>query len=524
MKEKMRVFLVLCLLSGMLIPAFAGGGSDNAKSDGPVTIELWYGAAVTEAGPPPADWKALQIIRDKLNINLVLTALPSNESDQDVKVNAAGAANSLPDLFMVRRDPWLNLVKMGLVAPVDDLYPLMPERTNTQYDADSKAFTTVNGKSYGLASPGAIARNEGMLIRKDWLDKLGLQIPVTTEDYLNVMKAFTFNDPDGNGRNDTYGYGAFIEINNFEEGLGRRFDPFFGAFGVPGTWSLVKSDPGLNLRKPAYYDAMVYIKRLVDEKVIDPNWMSYGKDDFRAAWKQGRFGIMREQNAAYASESNYAPFDKNFPNGEWIVIDPPRGPSGKSSVGVYTQAYRIYAVSTKAANAGKGPAIARLLEWMSSDEGYYLLGWGEEGVNYVKDADGVPTINGIPDASKGFSRPEMQPLTQLRNMVYYNSNVELLARYPTYKAPTSGKTMSALTVLYDMQKRAWTPNIGADALPPANADIKRFYEQGVVEFMTGRRVLTRENWNTFVSEFDRLGGSAWDTAGIEAATAANYIK
>jgi putative aldouronate transport system substrate-binding protein len=425
---------------------------------------------------------------------------------------------------MVRRDPWLNLIRVGLIAPVDDLYDLMPGRSKVQYDSDSRGFTTVNGKSYGLASPGTIARNEGVLIRKDWLDKLGLAVPVTTEDFLEVMKAFTFQDPDGNGRNDTYGYGAFVEINNFEEGIGRRFDPLMGAFGVAGTWSLRAEDPGLNVRKSAYFDALSYVKRIIDEKVIDPNWISYGKDDFRAAWKQGRFGIMREQNAAFAAESNYTPFDKNFPNGEWIVIDPPKGPNGHQSVGVYTQAYRIYAVSANAMKAGKGPAIARLLEWMSSDEGYYLLGWGEEGVNYILNDNGVPVTAGLPDPSKAFSSPEMQIFTQLRNMVYFNGEIELAARYPTYKAPTSGKTMSALTVLRDMQSRPWTPNIGADALPAPNADRKRFYEQGVTEFLTGKRQLTRENWNAFVADFDNLGGAAWDTAGIEAAKAANYIR
>jgi putative aldouronate transport system substrate-binding protein len=516
----MKNKVVFALMAAVIL----AGCVKKDASDGPVRIELWYGAAVTEAGPPPSDWKVLELIRDKLNINLVLSALPSNETDQDVKINAAAAGNTLPDLFMVRRDPFINIVRVGVVAPVDDLYPLMPVRTRLHYDDDSRGFTTINGRSYGLASPGTIEKNEGVLIRKDWLDKLGLNIPVTTEDYLNVMMAFTLQDPDGDGRADTYGYGAFIEINNFEEGLGRRFDPFFGAFGVAGTWSLSKDDPGLNVRKPAYYDALVYVKRMIDERVIDPNWTSYGKDDFRAAWKQGRFGIMREQNAAFAAENNYAPFDKNFPDGEWVVIDPPMGPSGKRSVGVYTQAYRIYAVSTKAIQAGKGPAIARLLEWMSSDEGYFLLGWGEEGVNYTLDTDGVPVTAGIPDPSKGFTQPEMQPFTQLRNMVYYNSEVELLARYPTYRAPTSGRMMSALTVLRDMQSRPWTANIGGDALPAPNADLKRFYEQGVIEFLTGKRPLTRTAWTTWVAEFDRLGGLAWEQAGIAAAQEGGYLR
>ena len=42
---------------------------------------------------------------------------------------------------------------------------------------------------------------------------------------------------------------------------------------------------------------------------------------------------------------------------------------------------------------------------MSSDEGYFLLGWGEEGVNYVKDPKtGAPTKDGIPDPKKAYSK------------------------------------------------------------------------------------------------------------------------
>ena len=86
---------------------------------------------------------------------------------------------------------------------------------------------------------------------------------------------------------------------------------------------------------------MVYIRQMCEEGVMDPNWLTYKKDDFRAAWKQGRFGIMKEQNAADAAESNYAPFDANFPDGDRIIIDPPEGPDGLASVGAYAQHYRI---------------------------------------------------------------------------------------------------------------------------------------------------------------------------------------
>ena len=110
LKALVALLLVMCLV----LPVFAEGGKEGSGKA--VPIEIWYGAAVTEAGPPPADWVVYKIVKEKLGIDLKLTAVPSNPNDQDVKINAAGAANALPDLFMVNRPVWLNLVKNGLVA------------------------------------------------------------------------------------------------------------------------------------------------------------------------------------------------------------------------------------------------------------------------------------------------------------------------------------------------------------------------------------------------------------------------
>ena len=157
-KNCTRSMLLVTVVLLLSLSLFAQGVKEVA---GPTTVELWYGAAVTEAGPPPANWVGFQIIKDKLNIDLKLTALPSNESDQDVKVQAAAAANNLPDLFMVRRDVLSRLVPQGLIASVDDLYAKMPIRTATHYDAVSKSHARIGGKTYGLADPGSINKNEG---------------------------------------------------------------------------------------------------------------------------------------------------------------------------------------------------------------------------------------------------------------------------------------------------------------------------------------------------------------------------
>ncbi len=518
MKKALAVISILIAAMGIISASGAEEQESLVDEDGLVTITYWYNPAIVEAGPPPEDWFVLEEIRNELGINLELTMLPSSANDRDMKMLAAGAANNLPDMMDIRRPVMVHLQEQGLLAEVDDMFAMMPDRTEKMYNEDSIKYATLDGHIYGFApSTGDIKKNEGILIRKDWLDKLGLDIPVTLDDYMEVMRAFTYDDPDGNGVDDTYGYGTFIEITSYEEGLGRRLDPFFGAFGCAGTWDLSKENPCLNIHKPEYYDAMQFIIKMCDEGVIDPNWLSQKKDDFKANWKAGKYGMMREQHSSYASEANYAPFDANFPDGEWIVINPPVGPEGKSAVGVYTNVNDgVVAVSKRAADEGKKPYIAKLLEWISGP-GYYMVGWGEEGVNFTLNENGVPTEENLPDPSLGFGKSAAQPLLQLKGRAFYWGEAELESRYPAYVTKVSGKPMSALTTLREMQACPWIKQAGIDLMPLPSGDLQRYYEQSLAEFASGNKELTPESWAAFIKQFDALGGLEWEAEGIKVA-------
>src|SRR5512145_1130025 len=101
-------------------PAKAEPTAVPAPTEIPVTdIELWAGGRVSEAGPPPDDWVAYDIIKEKAQVNLKLVLQPSTQADQDAKINTAAASNSLPDVFMASRDVLYKLVQAGLVAKVD---------------------------------------------------------------------------------------------------------------------------------------------------------------------------------------------------------------------------------------------------------------------------------------------------------------------------------------------------------------------------------------------------------------------
>lgn len=445
-------------------------------------------------------------------------------------MNAAAAANDLPDLFQITsstnngRDNLFTYYELGLIAPVDDMLAMMPARTENHYNNEILLdLMTFDGAIYGLPEPPIIPKREGFVIRQDWLDALGLEAPTTPEELLEVATAFTTQDPDGNGRDDTYGIGGFIE----GTGVGRRFNYVFGAYGVLDIWNFVDADTfGLNVRDPQYYEALQTMISLVDAGVIDPDWPTLSKDEFRARWKQGRFGIMWEDFAALTNKSNYTPFDENFPEGSWTPLPALEGPAGEAYYGLYEGNFQIFAVSQSAVDAGKKEAIAALLEWIATD-GYYLLGFGEEGVNFNLDADGFLTLEGI-DAAQAYNAPERQPYTQLRNqLVFYNTLAEISARYPNYTAEASGKGMTPIdTYLSFFQSQNWVEGFAKKLIqPPANAaDFDRFYSEGIIQFVLEQKELNDDTWAEYLAGLDTLGAAEYETSTKQILMDAGMLK
>ena len=64
---------------------------------------------------------------------------------------------------------------------------------------------SIDGKLYGIYRERPLSR-QGIVIRKDWLDNLGLDMPKTVDELYETAKAFTEKDPDQNGKNDTIGF------------------------------------------------------------------------------------------------------------------------------------------------------------------------------------------------------------------------------------------------------------------------------------------------------------------------------
>ena len=492
-------------LAGSAALAACGG---STSPSGPTDLTIWVNPAVPEVAAPPSNWFLYSTVRKELNINLKVVLLPLG-NDGVTKMSAAAAANNLPDLFQNISTSSLlfQWVKLGLVAPIDPLFPQMPGRTRDRYsNATLNKLFTVNGKQYALPeSGGLLSKRAGLFMRKDWLDKHGLAAPQTLNDFLSVAEALTASG--------AYGFGSIIDTST-TVGLGGDFAPLFGAYGLPGTWDL--GTPGslhLSVRNPAYLQATQFVRGLIGARAIDPDWTTLTTNDFRARWKQGKYGIFWEDFAAALGQSNYAPFDKNFPNAELVPLSPPIGPGGKATVADYSSARFSWSVSQNAVNVGKGPAIAKLLEWLNAGEGYYMASFGQKGVNYALDAQGNVTTSGVPTP---FTKAAAQPYIQIRNLSLNNSPAELTVRYPSYQTQ-NGRTIEPLKTLQQFSAMPWEDGTRLSAIQPVSnqADIDSYIEQGLVQFVTGRKPLDTGSWSTFVQGLDNLNVSSWEAQGLQ---------
>lgn len=486
------------------------GGAPQAPTD----ITLWTVPAVPEVGPPPPDWPLAQALRERVGVNLRVTFIPSG-NDGTTRLSAAAAANNLPDVFQVQnRDLLYQLIDQGLVAPVADLLPLMPQRTRARYSNPVVTqLATVNGKLYALQEAPQLLRRRGLLVRQDLLDKAGLKAPKTLDEFLNVAKALT--------KNGVYGFGARID----GKGLGDNFQWVYGAYGVVGDWNLSGDGPLATIKNPNYYQATLYIRKLVEAGVVDPDWPTLKADTFRSRWKQGKYAMFYDDFCAVACVANYSAFDAVNPEGVITPIAPPHGPSGKAALNAYNNGGGLtLVVSKRAMDAGKGPAIAKMLEYFNSGQGYYLAGFGKRDVNFKLNAKSVVTTEGV-DPKLAFTATAQQPNTQLRNLAYKGSTPELQARYVEFSTK-NGRTINPLEYYQVFNKSPHVDHSAALLLRPApnQVDIDRYISEGLVQFVLGQRPLNETTWANFVKGLDRLGFSDYEANARKVFLQGGFLK
>ncbi len=224
--KNQKTILSIVLVSAMLL-AGCGGQNSGAGKDAAATknTDGKYEPAITITIAKQLDENAgrygdgedinknpmTELTEEKLGIKMETTLLGGDASNYDTKLRLAlTGSEELPDVFPVYGTQMIaDMIESGRVKAIDDdIEKYMPDRLKEIYDKYPQSFYPVvkDGKTYGIACTPALTEGQVMIIRQDWLDKLGLQAPANMDEFEAVIKAFTEDDPDGNGKADTYGF------------------------------------------------------------------------------------------------------------------------------------------------------------------------------------------------------------------------------------------------------------------------------------------------------------------------------
>lgn len=154
------------------------------------------------------------------------------------KLGVSLASGDIPDIVRVNASQLRVLSNAGLIQDLSEVYDqyATPLTRKVLSEEGTGPFETVTLDGKLMAIPETNSSIEGAMflwIRTDWLERLGLQPPQTMAEVLAISKAFTQQDPDGNGKHDTYGLAATKYLWDPVMGL-TGFMAGYGAY--PGIW------------------------------------------------------------------------------------------------------------------------------------------------------------------------------------------------------------------------------------------------------------------------------------------------
>jgi putative aldouronate transport system substrate-binding protein len=288
-----------------------------------------------------------------------------------------------------------------------DLTDYVHKYTNMRdyYDSQDPSLlffaTSDEGRIYRIPGDVAESGSQTLWIRKDWLDNLGLGIPTTLAELEDVLYKFTFNDPDGNGQNDTYGLA----------GQGNTYTTFWpwiqGSAAGRGTtaFQFVVMEDGSYAFSGATEDTKKWVDRvtkLMQDKVVNPNVVlptTNGTEEMA----RGGFGVINRW-VAWNNPSSVPmrSFYSTNPGALWIPIEMVSGDNNNPQDVPSNLSAWCYFGITK--NAPDPERLYALWDDMAAPEPYIIKRFGIEGEEYTKNSDGSYEILISGSSNENFER------------------------------------------------------------------------------------------------------------------------
>ena len=471
-------------------------------------------------------WDQLTSDLAERGVQLEVDLIPYDQYDTVIQTQlAAGLDCDFVNLHGVDTKTRSNLVSQGKLVPINQIWQEYSQDETVDFYEEgygsevAKLNVMEDGNVYWL-SAFTIGEYKGEdwggfvmpMIRKDWLDKLGLEMPTTADELFDVLKAFRDQDANGNGEADEI---VAIDFDNFGNGLSQYF-------GLGTDYVYVDYETG-EATSPWYdegiKDYIAFMQRLCEAGLLETSGQ---KDEKRA---ENKVSLVNDwwietwvEPGVTVPDGEAAPYYCGVLVQGTDGIDPILSRQNGIQKGSYD-----FAVTDQA----DPEAVGALLDYLASEEYSTLSEFGIEGYTYEVDDEG--TMKKFSEGNRS-GNSEVEIMSKLPalwvndgilpRVEQVNREQELItcveAGY-TMGYPEEGFADKAQVIQdvydnedsyhYDMMDTK--ANLAAatdeenERISELTADFETYYEELLTKLILGQQSM--DDWDTYIAEMQELG-------------------
>lgn len=415
------VFSALTAFSILLAGCSADKGQaegDNKKDEGASAIELTAPGTyplvkekttlkvMVRGNPLVENFSTNEFTKwyeEKTNVHIEWEVVP--EQSMQEKLNLVLASEDYPDVIMgLNISPSQQMIygSQGAFIPLNDLIEKQGSQTKKLFESNpdlKSAITALDGNIYALPEINDCyhcSMSQKMWIYEPWLKKLNLDMPTTTEEFYNVLKAFKEQDPNGNGKPDEIplavtqkSWRSAIDgflMNSF------IYNPIYGSSYKHMFIKDGKVDVAYN--KPEWKEGLRYLNRLYKEGLIAPESFTQDENQLIQIGENPDTVLLGASTGGHQGVFTQLLGDSGRWN-EYKAVPPLKGPGGVQYAANDTTSFTpgSFVITKKA----KNPELAlRWADGLYEEEHTLRSVYGRPDAEWRKAKEGEQGINGKP--------------------------------------------------------------------------------------------------------------------------------
>lgn len=543
MKKSVWQMLAVALIFSLVLGACSGGTNNNkengrSNTGGSTTTETDKPAepvAVSFFAPqgkaPLEENEYTKLIEEKFNVKIKWDLAPADALvDRRQLLLASG---DYPEVFLEGKFSYSDVMtygQQGVFIPLNDLIDKYAPNIKAMWEAKpylKEAMTAPDGNIYGIPRLNECYHctySQKFWINNEWLEKLGLKVPTTTDELYEVLKAFKTQDPNGNKKADeiplTGAPNKFVWNGSVDAFL-------MNAFIYNDNSKYLTVNNGVvdfAANKPEWKEGLAYLRKLYSEGLIDP--ASFTQNDQAVGQLGNREGdeITGSFTSALLSYLvNVWEEDKDR-HKHWVIVPPLKGPNGVQLAGTSQGIGEFAMTITNKATEAQQIAAIQIADYAFSDEGALYSEYGvNEGIGWVKAKADELNIWGEP-AKYSFEVPKEEGAEENAEDTIRNDSWTLLgpknmskefrdsfaAAQDMLKPSGYERRLALATKEYEpyAPKEVYPSGVyirpeDTDAAAQLTTSITDYVQSNMAQFILGNKDIDKE-WDAYVKGFDGL--------------------